>query len=93
MFFFKYFRMSFKYFFWTILLLANSQISYSQYTDIINSNRPGESFGAFSVGKTVLQTEGGLSYIYEENSHAQTKVNGIFTDLDIRYGFWLEELE
>jgi len=85
--------MPFKYFFGMILLLANSQLFYSQYTDIINSNRPGESFGAFSAGKTVLQTEGGVSYIYEKNSKTETKTNGIFTDLDIRYGFWREELE
>jgi len=85
--------MPFKRFFGMILLLINSQIFYSQYTDIVNSNRPGESFGAFSVGKTVLQTEGGLSYIYEKNSQTKIKMNGIFTDLAIRHGFWREELE
>ena len=31
----------------------------SQYTETINSNRPGTSFGAFSVGKNVLQIETG----------------------------------
>ena len=30
---------------------------FSQYTDVINSNRPGESMSAFSLGKTVFQTE------------------------------------
>ena len=31
--------------------LANIYYTYSQYTDQINSNRPGLSVGAFSVGK------------------------------------------
>jgi len=85
--------MSFKCFFGLIFLVTNISTLYSQYTDIINSNRPGESFGAFSVGKTVLQTEGGVSYVYEKNSQNKTKIDGVFTDLDIRYGFWREELE
>ena len=33
----------------------------AQYTDVINSNRPGESMSAFSVGKTVFQSEFGIS--------------------------------
>ena len=33
----------------------------SQYTDQINSNRPGASVGAFSVGKNVIQSELGFS--------------------------------
>jgi len=85
--------MYFKHFFLLVLITTNIQNFYSQYTDVINSNRPGESFGAFSVGKTVLQTEAGLSYIYEKHDDTDTKINGIFTDLDIRYGFWREELE
>ena len=34
-------------------------ILYGQYTDQINSNRPGASIGSFSVGKNVVQFEGG----------------------------------
>lgn len=67
--------------------------AYSQYTDIINSNRPGESFGAYSVGNTIFQVEGGLSYIYEENKNTSIIAKGLFSDLDVRYGFWREELE
>lgn len=67
--------------------------AYSQYTDVINSNRPGESFGAFAVGKTIFQTEGGLSYINEKHDVTDAKTSGFFVDLDIRYGFWKEELE
>ena len=34
--------------------------SYSQYTDIINSNRPGQSKSAFAVGQNVAQLESGF---------------------------------
>jgi len=85
--------MSFKRLFWLILIATNTQNFYSQYTDVINSNRPGESFGAFSVGRNVIQIESGLSYIYEKHDNIDAQINGIFTDLDIRYGFWREELE
>lgn len=67
--------------------------TYSQYTDVINSNRPGESFGAYSVGNTIFQIEGGLSYIHEKQKASYIKAKGLFADLDIRYGFWREELE
>ncbi len=75
-----------------ILAFANQNV-YSQYTDVINSNRPGESFGAFAVGKTIFQAEGGLSYINEKHEVSDARINGFFADLDIRYGFWKEELE
>lgn len=65
----------------------------AQYTDIINSNRPGESFSAFSVGKTIFQIEGGGSYINEKLTTSKATIKGFFADLDIRYGFWKEELE
>jgi len=85
--------MSFKRLFLLILIATNTQNFYSQYTDVINSNRPGESFGSFSVGINVIQIEGGHSYIYEKHDNIDSRINGIFTDLDIRYGFWREELE
>lgn len=85
--------MIFKRFIWLALVTAGIQTSHSQYTDVINSNRPGESFGAFSVGKTIFQTEGGVSYINERHSNTDARISGMFADLDIRYGFWKEELE
>jgi len=45
--------------------LFYSAVNYSQFTDVINSNRPGESMAAFSVGKTVFQAEAGL-YSFKE---------------------------
>ena len=38
----------------------------AQYTDVINSNRPGASQSAFSVGTKVLQFELGSYYVREK---------------------------
>ena len=42
------------------LIIMNFSLLNSQYTETINSNRPGSSQGAFSVGKNVLQFETGF---------------------------------
>ncbi len=65
----------------------------AQYTDMINTNRPGVSQGAFSVGKNVLQFETGFSYGKEKHRLLQTETNGFSWDYSIRYGFFKEELE
>ena len=67
---------------------------FSQYTETINSNRPGASQGAFAVGKNVLQFEIGgkisdLSHVNFKNSTMnETQLNYI-----IRYGFLKNKLE
>ena len=45
----------------SFLLFFSTLFSFSQYTEVINSNRPGSSHGAFSVGVNVLQVESGVS--------------------------------
>lgn len=68
--------------------------SFSQYTDVINSNRPGVSRSAFSVGTNVAQFEVGPYIINEKRSPAlRTEVSGFGIDFAARYGFLLEELE
>lgn len=41
------------------------QIFFAQYTDVINSNRPGETMSAYAVGKSVIQAEIGVYGIKE----------------------------
>lgn len=65
----------------------------AQYTEMINTNRPGGSQGAFSVGTNVLQVEGGFSYGKEKHELLETETNGFAVDYSIRYGFWKERLE
>ena len=75
-----------------ITTFATSSI-FSQYTEMINTNRPGGSQGAFAVGKNVLQFEAGMSLGKEEHSLLKTETNGLNIDYAIRYGFWKERLE
>ena len=65
----------------------------AQYTDVINSNRPGVSKSAFSVGTNVLQFELGALSIKEEHTPLQYEVSGFGVDFSIRYGLLLEQLE
>ena len=69
-------------------------ISYGQYTDQINSNRPGASIGAFSVGKNVVQFEGGTelrTYKHKSYNNSIVKANLLF--LSVRYGLLSEKIE
>ncbi len=65
----------------------------AQYTEMINTNHPGGSQGAFSVGTNVLQVEAGFSYGKEKHNLLLTETDGMSIDYMIRYGFWKERLE
>ncbi|MDP5001104.1 MAG: transporter [Flavobacterium sp.] len=71
----------------------SSQISFAQFTDEINSNRPGRSMMAFSVGKKIIQTETGVTYISEDHNTLDYQAKGFMGELAIRYGVFKEELE
>ena len=60
---------------------------------MINTNRPGVSQGAFSVGTNVLQFESGLSFGKEKHELQETEANAFNWDYSVRYGVWKEELE
>jgi hypothetical protein len=76
-----------------LIILLTSSLNYAQFTDVINSNRPGLSMGSFSVGKKVIQAELGF-YGYDENhSLDDYTAQGIGSNLDIRYGDFFEQLE
>ena len=65
----------------------------AQYTETINSNRPGESQGAYAVGKNVLQLEAG-GYLGNDNHtlfNSDTDILG--ASYGIRFGFLTEILE
>lgn len=76
-----------------LLSLATIQ-AFCQYTDVINSNRPGVSRSAFSVGTNVAQVEVGPYIFKEERTPAASyEVSGFGIDFATRYGLLLEELE
>lgn len=68
-------------------------LHYGQYTDEINSNRPGETMSAFGVGKSVFQVESGVYGIMENHSILNYDANGIGVDMTFRWGVLMEKLE
>jgi len=66
---------------------------FAQYTDVINSNRPGVSRSAFSVGTNVIQLEVGPYFVKEEHTPINYEVSGFGVDFSARYGLLFEELE
>jgi hypothetical protein len=67
--------------------------AFSQYTEVINSNRPGVSRSAFSLGTNVAQLELGPYLVKEKHTPLNYEVSGFGVDFSARYGFLLEELE
>lgn len=76
-----------------LALILSGFISHAQYTDVINSNRPGKANSAYAVGKGVVQLEAGL--LFEQQDHALLNTeSGIYgLDLALRYGLFFEALE
>lgn len=76
-----------------LLTLFVTSINFAQFTDVINSNRPGKSIAAFSVGKTVIQAELGFYGITEKHDILKYSAKGVGSELNLRYGAFLEQLE
>ncbi|MFK7833962.1 MAG: transporter [Winogradskyella sp.] len=76
-----------------LLLILSFSATYAQYTEVINSNRPGVSESAFSVGTGVVQFEAGAFAVSEEHALANYEVSGFGLDFAIRYGLLFEQLE
>lgn len=88
--------------FTTIFLLFFLQIGWAQYTEVINSKRPGFSDTPYSVGTKVYQVEGGLFYknvgnflFFDpiSNETFEYGSTGIGTDIVFRTGQFFERLE
>lgn len=87
-------RMSSLHFLFVPALLAISFLSAAQYTEVINSNRPSQTMGAFSVGKQVYQLEQGISFRsgkFDRFYNASYSGLGSYTQL--RVGLFKEQLE
>jgi hypothetical protein len=82
-----------KSFLFTLLFFSLSTVAFAQYTETINSNRPGASFGAYSVGTNVIQLEGGIGFGNDTHDLLNTDTDNVFLDYALRYGLLLENLE
>ena len=77
-----------------VFMLQLGLLGWSQYTPIINSNRPGASLGAFGVGPGVYQLEYGNAYRKGTFQRlADASFSGLGTTLDFRTGLFLETFE
>lgn len=77
-----------------LFFILTTAVASSQYTPIINSNRPGLTQGAFAVAPGVYQLEFGGSYRQDQFvSLAQAKSQGAGFTLDLRTGLILQNLE
>ncbi|MBJ7879887.1 transporter [Gelidibacter salicanalis] len=83
---------SVKYFL-IFLIFTCTQFAVAQYTEVINSNRPGVSQSAFAVGPNVIQFEAGPYIFKEEHTPLNYDVSGFGVDFAARYGLLFEELE
>lgn len=79
-------------FFLAFMVAACSSLT-AQYTETINSNRPGESQGAFSVGTNVFQIETGFDLGNDTHDLLQTDRDILGYNLNLRYGLFFEKLE
>ncbi|WP_456378782.1 transporter [Lutibacter sp.] len=75
------------------LLFSYSFIVNAQYTEIINSKRPGFSESPYSIGTDVFQFETGLFYRSSNNKVQPATPNTIGGELFFRYGKFKEKLE
>lgn len=78
---------------YAIAVLSITSVSFAQYTETINSNRPGASFGAYSVGTNVFQAESGVGFGNDTHDLLNTDTDNFFLDYSLRYGLFFEQLE
>lgn len=76
----------------TLLLISYQNIS-AQYTEIINSKRPGLSESPYGVGTDVLQIEGGIYVGWSTSDQPLAKVDPFGVSTFLRYGKFIEKLE
>jgi len=76
-----------------VVLFLCTYASQAQYTETINSNRPGTSQGAFAVGNQVLQFETGVGMGWDKHTLLAYESDMFIVDYAIRYGLALEQLE
>ena len=79
--------------FFAFLILISFQNIHAQYTDIINSKRPGFSESPYSVGTDVYQFETGLFYRDSNTTNLFESTNTFGGELFFRFSKFIERLE
>lgn len=78
---------------WIALLIFTSQSVQAQYTDVINSNRPGKANSTYSVGTGVYQIETGYLFQRYRDESIQSESTNNQIDLVLRMGLYREAIE
>ncbi len=85
-----------------LVILVFTQTLWAQYTEVINSKRPGFSDSPYSVGTKVYQVEGGLFYKnisnfnyydFDQTETFEYNSKAFGTDILLRTGQFFEQLE
>lgn len=76
-----------------LMVFAFTLNGYSQYTEVINSNRPGVSQSAFSVGTNVVQFEAEPYMLNEKHQLLDREDKSFGADFAVRYGLLWPQLE
>ncbi|MCF6280222.1 MAG: transporter [Flavobacteriaceae bacterium] len=76
-----------------LLLITSIQFVNAQYTEIINSKRPGFSESPYGVGTDVIQIEGGIFFGKSNSNETFAKTDPFGGTIFIRYGKFMEKLE
>lgn len=76
-----------------VVFLASFQLITAQYTEIINSKRPGFSESPYGVGTNVFQFETGMFYNSNNDSSANAHPKTLGGELFFRVGKFKERLE
>ena len=79
--------------FWIVFFILFSQTLLAQYTNIINSNRPGFSESPYSVGTRVYQLETSLFYRSTDIHPTFSRPQSYGVDFLFRTSFFKEKLE
>jgi hypothetical protein len=79
--------------FWIVFFILLSQTLLAQYTNIINSNRPGFSESPYSVGTRVYQLETSLFYRNTDIHPTFSRPQSYGVDFLFRTSFFKEKLE
>jgi len=75
------------------VFITSTLIANAQFTETINSNRPGQSQGAFAVGTGVYQLEAGGFYGNDTHELRQTDTDLYGANYMIRAGLLTDILE
>lgn len=79
--------------FFLLLLICFSVYTHAQYTEIINSNKPGFSQSPYSVGTGIYQFEGNFFYRKADATETFSNPQAWGLNLDFRTSFFQEKLE